>query len=175
MASDSSGATIAPPERIGMTSRIDQHPKVYGGMSLAEVEEGREDQVEQKGEPQCGLPVFPVSQLAGEAKPTPALEIRERLTALVLNIAACRHWLSADPPDIRQARATMERMTSDARALAKCDSARGPDPNRRRKMTPACLGIYQSYQKGLDRCGGSKWEADLTSDRTRLLTGKAMR
>jgi hypothetical protein len=128
MAFNTSGATIAPLGRIGMTSLIDQHTNIYGGMSLADLEESREDQVEQDGEPQCGLPVFHVSQLVGEPTPTPAApEISERLTALVLNIAACRHWLSADPPDIRQARATIERMTGDARALTRFIGAFGHD------------------------------------------------
>ena len=87
---------------------------------MADVEESGEDQVEQEGEPQCGLPVFHVSQFTGEPRPTPAvLEIRERLTALVLNIAACQRWLSSDLPDIRQARATIERMKSDSNALTK--------------------------------------------------------
>ena len=111
-----------------MISRIDQPTNIYGGMSLADVVESREDQVEQEGEPQCGLPGFHVSQLVGEPRPTPAvLEIRELLTALVLNIAACQRWLSSDQPDIRQARATIERMKSDANALTRLIGTSGRD------------------------------------------------
>ena len=42
MALDTSGATIAPPGRIGMTNRIKQYTNVYGGKSLAEGEEMRD-------------------------------------------------------------------------------------------------------------------------------------
>jgi hypothetical protein len=111
-----------------MTSQIDQHTTVYGGMSLVDVGGRRENQVEQEEDQQFGLPAFHVSQLVGEPRPTTvAPESREFLAALVLNIAACRHWLSADPPDIRQARATMERMTSDARALTRFIGRPGHD------------------------------------------------
>lgn len=126
MALNTSAATIAPHGQIGMTSLIGQHTNVYEGMSLAEVEGGIEDRVEQEEEQQFGLPDFHVSQRADEPRPAPvAPEIREFLTALALNIAACRRWLAADPPDIRQASATMERMTRDARALATLISTSG--------------------------------------------------
>jgi hypothetical protein len=126
MSLNTSGATIAPPGRIGMISRIDRHTNVFGGMSLAEMEERREDQAEHEGESQFGPPAFRASQPVGEPRPPPiAPEIRELLTALVLNIGACRRWLSADPPDIRQARTTIERMTSDARTLTKVMSTSG--------------------------------------------------
>jgi hypothetical protein len=52
----------------------------------------------------------------------PAPEIREALTALVMNASASRRWLSADPPDIQQARAATERMVSNASALLKLTS-----------------------------------------------------
>jgi hypothetical protein len=128
MAWNMSGATIAPPGRIGMSSRIDQHTNVCGGMSLADVEGRREHQVEREGERRFGAPVLHVSQLVGEPGPTPvAPETRELLAALVLNIAACRRWLSADLPDIRQASATIERMKNDARALTRFISTSGHD------------------------------------------------
>ena len=128
MALNTSGATIAPSGRRGMISRIDQHTDIYRGISLADVERSTENQAEQDGAPQCALPVFHVSQLVGEPRPTPAtLEIRKRLTALVLNVAACQRWLSADRPDIRQACATIERMKSDARALTRFINTSGHD------------------------------------------------
>ena len=128
MALNMSGATIAPPRRLGMTSYIDQPTNVCRGMSSANAEESREEQVKQEGEQQFGLPAFDVSEFVGESRPTPvAPEIRELLAALVLNIAACRRWLSADLPDIRQACATIERMTSEANALSKLISTFGRD------------------------------------------------
>jgi hypothetical protein len=54
-------------------------------------------------------------------------QIRESLAALVINIDACRRWLSADPPNIQQARAAMERMTCNANALTKITCAYGHD------------------------------------------------
>jgi len=111
-----------------MTSYIDQPTNVCGGMSLANAEESREDQVGQERELQFGLRAFDVSQLVGEPGPTPvAPEIRELLAALVLNVAACRRWLSADPPDIREANATIERMKSDTNTLPKLISTFGHD------------------------------------------------
>jgi hypothetical protein len=128
MALNMSGATIAPPRRLGMTSYIDQPTNVYGGTSLANAEESREDQVGQEQELQFGLRAFAVSQLVGEPGPTPvAPEIRELLAALVLNVAACRRWLSVEPPDIREANATIERMKSDTNALTKLISTFGRD------------------------------------------------
>jgi hypothetical protein len=89
---------------------------------------GNTDGIEQEEEQQFGLPDLHVSQRADEPRPAPvAPEIREFLAALVLNIAACRHWLSADPPDIRQARATMDRPAylSAAFAPSRHGAARG--------------------------------------------------
>jgi hypothetical protein len=128
MTLNTSGATIALRGRTRMTSRIDQNTNVYRGMSLAREEEGTEDEMEQEEEQPFGLPVLHLPQHAGEAGPTPvAPEIRELLAALVLNIAACRRWLSADQPDIRQACAAIERMTSEANALSKLISTFGRD------------------------------------------------
>ena len=122
MALNTSGATALPPGR--MTRRVDQRTNVYGGRSLAGVEESKEDE----GEQEVGLRVCHVSQFVGESGPPPvAPELRELLTALVLNIAACRRWLAADRPDIRQTSATLERMTSDANALARLISTFGCD------------------------------------------------
>ncbi|HTW72407.1 MAG TPA: hypothetical protein VME47_21180 [Acetobacteraceae bacterium] len=111
-----------------MTSYIDQPTNVCGGMSLANAEESREDQVEQERELQFGVRAFDVSRLVGEPGPTPvAPEIRGLLAALVLNVAACRRWLSADPPDIREANATIERMKGDTNALTMLISTFGRD------------------------------------------------
>jgi len=118
MTVNASGATIAPPGRIEFSRCID------GELSLADAAENGDRQAEQEGERQFGLPVCHPSRLVGEPGSAPvAPEIRELLAALILNIAACRHWLSAEPPDVRQARATIERVTSDANALARlvCD------------------------------------------------------
>jgi hypothetical protein len=41
------------------------------------------------------------------------------MAALLINIDACRRWLSADPPDTQEADAAMERVTSNAHALTK--------------------------------------------------------
>jgi hypothetical protein len=103
---------------------IERCTDVYGELASAGAEESANRQAEQEGERQFGLPVFHPSRLAGEARSAPvAPEIRELLAALVLDIAACRRWLSAEPPDIGQACATIERVKSDANALAKlvCD------------------------------------------------------
>jgi hypothetical protein len=125
---NTSAVIIVPLGRTGMTSRFDQHTDVYGGMSLATMEEGKEDPVERETEQQFGLPALDASQRADQPGPTAvARETREFLTALVLNVAACQRWLSADPPDIREVRATMERMTSDARALTELINTSGHD------------------------------------------------
>jgi hypothetical protein len=106
------------PDRSSIDDRLRKEPTMSGNT----------DGIEQEEEQQFGLPDFHVSQRADEPRPAPvAPEIREFLAALVLNTAACRHWLSADPPDIRQARATMERMTSDARALIRFIGTSGHD------------------------------------------------
>ena len=57
---------------------------------------------------------------------TVAPEISQSLAALLINIDACRHWLSADPPNIQQVRAAMERMTSNANALTGPGSSTPP-------------------------------------------------
>ncbi|HEX3573789.1 MAG TPA: hypothetical protein VHU42_04235 [Rhodopila sp.] len=100
---------------------IDQHGNAYRSSSLADVAKDKADQLIQAREQQLELPVFHVSQFVNEfGRSTPvAPEIRESLAALLINIGACRRWLAADPPNIRQARAAVERMTSNANALTK--------------------------------------------------------
>ena len=87
------------------------------------------DQLVQARGQQLGLPVFHVSQFVNESgrSTTVAPEIRQSLAALLINIDACRRWLSADPPNIQQARAAMERMASNANALTKLMSTSGHD------------------------------------------------
>ena len=67
-----------------------------------------------------------------------------------------------------------EALPLSALEAAACDSAREPDPNRRRKMTPARLRLYQFYQCAIDRYRAAELKADRTSDRTRPLTVKSM-
>jgi hypothetical protein len=87
------------------------------------------DQVVQERGQQVGWSAFHVSQLVGEPRrcTTAAPEIRQCLAALLINIDACRRWVSADPPNIRQARAAAERMTSNANALTKLIITSGHD------------------------------------------------
>jgi hypothetical protein len=47
-----------------------------------------------------------------------APDIRQCLTALISNSRSCQHWLSAEPPNTREARAAAERMVRNANALA---------------------------------------------------------
>jgi hypothetical protein len=117
--------------QAGMTNLIDQHSNAYRSSSLADVAEKRADQLVRTREPQLGLPVFHASQFVNESErsPTVAPEIRQSLAALLMNIDASRRWLSADPPNIRQARAALERMTGNATALTKLISTSGPDDN----------------------------------------------
>jgi hypothetical protein len=46
-----------------------------------------------------------------------AAEIKQALTALVINSRACQRWLSADPPNIREARAALEGLVRNANAV----------------------------------------------------------
>jgi hypothetical protein len=124
MSVNASGAAIAPPRRKELSLCMERCTNVYGEISSVDAEESANPQSEQEGERQIALPVFHPSRLAGEPGSAPvAAEIRELLAALVLNIAACRRWLSAEPPDIRQACATIERLTGNTNALARlvCD------------------------------------------------------
>ena len=118
-----------PPIQAGTTNLIDQHGNAYRSSSLADVEAKKADRVVQASEQQLGLPVFHVSQFLNESgrSTTVAPEIRQSLAALLINIDACRRWLSADPPNIRQARAAVERMTSNANALTRLISTSGYD------------------------------------------------
>jgi hypothetical protein len=111
------------------TNLIDQRSNVYWSSSLADVEEEKEDQLVPERGRQLGLPVFHGSQPVSESRrsTTVAPQIRESLAALLINIDACRRWLSADPPNIRQARAAVERMTSNANALTRLISTSGLD------------------------------------------------
>ncbi|HUB47603.1 MAG TPA: hypothetical protein VMB73_21710 [Acetobacteraceae bacterium] len=119
MAVNASGATIAPTRRIEFSRCIERCTNVYGELSLADAEESGDRQAEQEGERQFGLPAFHPSRLVGKRRSAPvAPETRELLAALILNVAACQRWLSAEPPDIRQACATIERVTSLANALS---------------------------------------------------------
>jgi len=115
--------------QAGTTNLIDQHGNAYRSSSLADVEAKKADRVVQASEQQLGLPVFHVSQFLNESgrSTTVAPEIRQSLAALLINIDACRRWLSADPPNIRQARAAVERMTCNANALTKLISTPGHD------------------------------------------------
>jgi C4-dicarboxylate-specific signal transduction histidine kinase len=47
-----------------------------------------------------------------------AHEINQPMAAIVANTHACQRWLSAEPPDIQQARAITERIIRDANAVA---------------------------------------------------------
>ena len=96
---------------------------------MADVEGKKADQLVQAIEQQLGLPVFHVSQFVNEfgRSATVAPEVRQSLAALLINIDACRCWLSADPPNIQQARAAMERMTSTANVLTRLISTSGHD------------------------------------------------
>ena len=98
---------------------------------MADVEGKKADQLVQAIEQQLGLPVFHVSQFVDEFRRSATVvpEVRQSLAALLINIDACRCWLSADPPNIQQARAAMERMTSNANALIKLISTSGHDEN----------------------------------------------
>ena len=111
------------------TNLIDQRSNVYWSSSLADVEEEKEDQLVPERGRQLGSPVFHGSQPVSESRrsTTVAPQIRESLAALVINIDACRRWLSADPPNIGQARAAMGRMTCNANALTKLICASGHD------------------------------------------------
>jgi hypothetical protein len=115
--------------QAGTANLIDQHSNVCRSSSLADVEGKKADQLVQAIEQQLGLPVCHVSQFVNEfgRSATVAPEIRQSLAALLINIAAYRRWLSADPPNIQQARAAMERMTSNANALTKSISTSGHD------------------------------------------------
>lgn len=103
------------------TNLIDQRSSVHWSSSLADVEEEKEDQLVPERGRQLGSPAFHGSQPVSESKlsNTVAPQIRESLAALVINIDACRRWLSADPPNIGEARAAMGRMTCNANALTK--------------------------------------------------------
>ena len=119
MTLNASGASIAPPGRLESSRCIERCTNIYGELSLAYAEESGDRQAAQDKERQFGLPAFQPSRLVGKPRSGPvAPEIRELLAALVLDVAACRRWLSAEPPDIRQARATIERVKSDANALS---------------------------------------------------------
>jgi hypothetical protein len=108
---------------------LDQHSNGYRSSSLADVEGKKADQAVPAVGQQLGSAVFHVSQFVSEYRrsPTVAPEIRKSLAALLINIDACRRWLSADPPNIRQARAAVERMTSNANALTKLIITSGHD------------------------------------------------
>jgi hypothetical protein len=107
------------------TNLIDQHSNPYRSSSLADVHEKKTDQMVQARWQQLGLPVFHGYQPGSESRrsTTVAPQIRESLAALVFNISACGRWLSADPPNIQQARAAVERMTCNANALTKLTCA----------------------------------------------------
>ena len=111
------------------TDLIDQRSNVYWSSSLADAEEEKEDQLVPERGRQLGSPVFRGSQPVSESRrsTTVAPQIRESLAALVINIDACRRWLSADPPNIGQARAAMGRMTCNANTLTKLIFASGHD------------------------------------------------
>ncbi len=113
----------------GTTNLIDQHSDAYRSSSLADVEGKKADLVAQGRGDQLGLPVFHVSQFVSESRRSATVtpEIRGSLAALLINIDACRLWLSADPPNIRQARAAVERMTSNAKVLTRLISTSGHD------------------------------------------------
>jgi hypothetical protein len=115
--------------QAGTINLIDQYSDAYRSSLLADVEGKRIDQLVQVIEQKLGLPVFQVSQFVNGSRRcnTVAPEIRQSLAALLINIDACRRWLSADPPNIQQVRAAMERMTSNANALTKLVSTSGHD------------------------------------------------
>ena len=81
--------------------------------------EDKEGQVVWEKELRLELSIFHVSQPVSEFRRTATVapEIRETLTALVINVAACCRWLCADPPNIREARSATERISSNANAL----------------------------------------------------------
>jgi hypothetical protein len=115
--------------QAGTANFIDQHSNVCRSSSLADLEGKKADQLVKAIEQQLGLPVFHVSQFVNEfgRSATVAPEVRQSLAALLINIDACRCWLSADPPNIQQARAAMERMTSTANVLTRLISTSGHD------------------------------------------------
>jgi hypothetical protein len=73
----------------------------------------------QRHERRVSLLVLSVSRLASAAKPFASIEseINDPLTALIINTQACQRWLSADPPNFRRVRATMERMIRNLDAV----------------------------------------------------------
>jgi hypothetical protein len=100
---------------------IEQRSNVCRSRALADLEGEKADQQVLAIEQQLGLPVLHMSQFVNESgrSATVAPEVRQSLAALLINIDACRRWLSADPPNVQQARAAMERMTGNANALTK--------------------------------------------------------
>lgn len=111
---------------FGPTRSIERHCNVYWSSTLSDGEKDQ-DRTLQRRDQQPELPYSHVSRLVDESsRPTTvAPEIREFLTALAIDTAACRRWLSADPPDVRQTRATIERITSNANALIRLISVFG--------------------------------------------------
>jgi hypothetical protein len=75
--------------RAATTGLVDQHINVYGSSSLTDVEQ-KEGQVVWEKELQFGLSVLHVPQPFGDSRQSApvAAEIRETLTALVINAAA---------------------------------------------------------------------------------------
>ena len=112
----------------GTTNVIDQHGDACRSSS-ADVEEKKADQVVQARGQQLGSPVFDVSRFVDQSSRSAAVtpEIRQSLAALFINIDACRCWLSADPPNIRQARVAVVRMTGNVNVLTKLINTSGHD------------------------------------------------
>jgi hypothetical protein len=65
------------------------------------------------------LLIISLARLCSGAKLLASIEpeINHPLTALVINAQACQRWLFADPPDLRQVRATMVQMIRNANAV----------------------------------------------------------
>jgi hypothetical protein len=106
MASNTSGATIPPPSRTGMTSRTDQHTNVYRSMSLAEVEERRAfvvDLTERKRaeqalhQAQAELAHLTRVMTMGELTASIVHEVNQPITGLAAS--ACLRWLATPDPE----------------------------------------------------------------------------
>jgi C4-dicarboxylate-specific signal transduction histidine kinase len=66
--------------------------------------------------------------MLGELTASIAHEVNQPVAATVMNGNACLRWLSADPPNLDEARATLERIVSDAtragKVIARADQSR---------------------------------------------------
>jgi hypothetical protein len=78
-----------------------------------------EAEMPQRHEQRVTLLIISLSRLCSSSKLLASTEpeINHPLTAVVINAQACLRWLFADPPDLRQVRATMERMVGNVNAM----------------------------------------------------------